>query len=62
MKMIHIAITNMMVQYPAVLTALNMNENPDVTAGVVNPENALAAAGIAVLAGAVIYIKRHMRQ
>lgn len=59
--MIHIAAANLIMQYPAVLAVFNMNENVKAaTAMAVDPGNALAAAGAAALAGAVIYIKRHM--
>lgn len=60
-KMIHTAITNVMIHFPAVLAVFNLNENAKAaTAAAVEPGNALAAAGLAALAGAVIYIKRHM--
>lgn len=59
--MVHTVITNMMIHFPAVLAVFNLNENVKAaTAEAVEPGNALAAAGLAVLAGAVIYIKRHM--
>lgn len=61
MGTIHIAIANLMIHYPAVLAVFNMNESAKAAAAMaVEPDNALAAAGAAALAGAMIYIKRHM--
>lgn len=58
MEVLH-TIGNLMINFPAVLAAVNVQESATAAGTAVNPGNALIAAGVAVIAGVIIYIKRH---